>query len=57
VSDLSTYLYEAIFMIFVTLRGEASYMARHRPRAPKVMVSRGKVCECLLHLRMERSKS
>jgi hypothetical protein len=32
-------------------------MARHRPRAPKRVVSLGKVCECLLRLRNERSKS
>jgi hypothetical protein len=32
-------------------------MARHRPRAPKRVVSLEKVCEGLLHLRKERSKS
>jgi hypothetical protein len=32
-------------------------MARHRPRAPKRVVSLGKVCEGLLRLRNERSKS
>jgi hypothetical protein len=32
-------------------------MARRRPRAPKVVVSHGKVCEGLLRLRKERSKS
>jgi hypothetical protein len=32
-------------------------MARHQPRAPKRVVSLGKVCEGLLHLRKERSKS
>jgi hypothetical protein len=31
-------------------------MDRHRPRAPKHMVSLGKVCEGWLHLRKERSK-
>jgi hypothetical protein len=30
---------------FVTPAGEASLMARHRPRAPKHVVSLGKVCE------------
>jgi hypothetical protein len=32
-------------------------MARHRPRAPKRVVSLGKVCEGPLHLRKEISKS
>jgi hypothetical protein len=32
-------------------------MARHRSRAPKHVVSLEKVCEGLLHLRKERSKS
>jgi hypothetical protein len=32
-------------------------MARHRPRAPKHVVSLGKVCECPLRLWKERSKS
>jgi hypothetical protein len=32
-------------------------MARCHPRAPKCVVSLGKVCEGLLHLRKERSKS
>jgi hypothetical protein len=32
-------------------------MARHRPRAPMRVVSLGKVCEGLLHLRKKRSKS
>jgi hypothetical protein len=32
-------------------------MARHHPRAPKVVVSHEKVCEGPLHLRNERSKS
>jgi hypothetical protein len=31
-------------------------MARRRPRAPKRVVSLGKVCEDRLHLRKERSK-
>jgi hypothetical protein len=31
-------------------------MARHRPRAPKHVVSFGKVCEGRLHLRKERNK-
>jgi hypothetical protein len=31
-------------------------MARRRPRAPKCVVSLGKVCENRLHLRKERSK-
>jgi hypothetical protein len=31
-------------------------MARHRPRAPKRVVSLGKVCEGWLRLRKERSK-
>jgi hypothetical protein len=31
-------------------------MARRCPRAPKVVVSCGKVCEGLSHLRKERSK-
>jgi hypothetical protein len=31
-------------------------MARHRPRAPKCVVSLGKVCEDQLRLRKERSK-
>jgi hypothetical protein len=31
-------------------------MARRRPRAPKHVVSLGKVCEGQLHLRKERSK-
>jgi hypothetical protein len=31
-------------------------MARHRPRAPKHVVSLGKVCEDRLHLRKERRK-
>jgi hypothetical protein len=31
-------------------------MARHRPRAPKLVVSIEKVCECWLHLQKERSK-
>jgi hypothetical protein len=44
-------------MAFVTLGGEASLMARRRSRAPKVVVSCGKVCECLLRLCKERSKS
>jgi hypothetical protein len=35
---------------FVTLGGEASSMARRCPRAPKVVVSCGRVCEGLLHL-------
>jgi hypothetical protein len=42
---------------FVTPAGEASLMARHRPRAPKHVVSLGKVCEGPLHLRKERSMS
>jgi hypothetical protein len=32
-------------------------MASHHPRAPKHVVSLGKVCEGPLHLRKERSKS
>jgi hypothetical protein len=32
-------------------------MARHRPRAPKRVVSLEKVCECPLRLRKEISKS
>jgi hypothetical protein len=32
-------------------------MARHRPRAPKCVVSLGKVCEGPLCLQKERSKS
>jgi hypothetical protein len=32
-------------------------MARRRPRAPKHVVSLGKVCESPFHLRKERSKS
>jgi hypothetical protein len=32
-------------------------MARHRPRAPKHVVSLGKVCEGPLYLRKERSNS
>jgi hypothetical protein len=32
-------------------------MARHRPRALKRVVSLRKICECLFHLRKERSKS
>jgi hypothetical protein len=32
-------------------------MARRHPRAPKVVVSRRKVCEGPLRLRKERSKS
>jgi hypothetical protein len=32
-------------------------MARHRPRAPKCVVSLGKVCEGPLHLQKERTKS
>jgi hypothetical protein len=32
-------------------------MGRHRPKAPKDVVSRGKVCESLLHLRKERSRA
>jgi hypothetical protein len=32
-------------------------MARRRPRAPKVVVSHEKVCECPLCLRKKRSKS
>jgi hypothetical protein len=31
-------------------------MARHCPRAPKHVMSLGKVCECQLHLWKERSK-
>jgi hypothetical protein len=31
-------------------------MVRHRPRAPKRVVSLEKVCECRLHLRKKRSK-
>jgi hypothetical protein len=31
-------------------------MARHRPRAPKCVVSLENVCEGWLHLRKERSK-
>jgi hypothetical protein len=31
-------------------------MARHHPRAPKRVVSLGKVCEGRLHLRKERNK-
>jgi hypothetical protein len=31
-------------------------MARHRPRAPKHVVSLRKVCEGQLHLRKERNK-
>jgi hypothetical protein len=31
-------------------------MARCRPLAPKIVVNHGNVCECLLHLRKERSK-
>jgi hypothetical protein len=31
-------------------------MARHCPRAPKCVVSLGKVCEGWLHLRKERNK-
>jgi hypothetical protein len=31
-------------------------MARHRPRAPKRVVSLRKVCEGQLHIRKERSK-
>jgi hypothetical protein len=50
-------LCEAIFVAFVTLVGEASYTARHHARAPKVVVSRGKVCKGPLYLRKERSKS
>jgi hypothetical protein len=42
---------------FVTLGGEASYMARRHPRAPKRVMSLEKVCEGLLRLRKERSKS
>jgi hypothetical protein len=44
-------------MTFVTLGGEASYMARRHPRAPNIVVSRKKVCESPLHLYKERSKS
>jgi hypothetical protein len=43
-------LCEAIFVAFVTLEGEASWMTRRHPRAPKVVVIHGKVCEGLLHL-------
>jgi hypothetical protein len=32
-------------------------MAKRYPRAPKVVVSHEKVCEGLLHLQKERSKS
>jgi hypothetical protein len=32
-------------------------MARHRPRAPKVVVSHGKDCEGLRFLRKKRRKS
>jgi hypothetical protein len=32
-------------------------MARRRPRAPKYLVSLGKVCEAPLHLRKERNKN
>jgi hypothetical protein len=49
-------LCEAIFVVFVTLGGEASLMARCRPRAPKHVVSLKKVCEGSLRLRKERSK-
>jgi hypothetical protein len=31
-------------------------MARHRPRAPKHMVSHEKVCEYSIYLQKERSK-
>jgi hypothetical protein len=48
---------KTIFMTFVTLGGEASYMARRHPRAPKVVVSRVNVCKGPLCLRKERSKS
>jgi hypothetical protein len=57
VSTWAFELFEAIFVAFVTLRGEASQMARCRPRAPKVVVSCGKVCEGPLRLPKERSKS
>jgi hypothetical protein len=50
-------LCETIFVTFVTLIGEASYTIRRRHRAPKVVLSREKVCECLLYLRKEMSKN
>jgi hypothetical protein len=42
---------------FVTLRGGAYLKVRRRPRAPKRVVSLGKICEGPLRLRKERSKS
>jgi hypothetical protein len=48
---------EAISVAFVTLEGEASYTASHRPRAHKIVVSHGKVYEAMLHIRKEISKS
>jgi hypothetical protein len=41
---------------FVTLGGEAFSMARRHPRAPKVVVSHGKLCEGLLRLRKRASE-
>ncbi len=43
-------------MVFVTLGGEASYTARRHPRAHKVVMSRGKVCEGPLRLRKEKNQ-
>jgi hypothetical protein len=45
-----------IFVSFITLGGEASWMARCRPRAPKVVVSHEKVRKGPLHLHKGRSK-
>jgi hypothetical protein len=44
-------------MSFATLGGEASWMARCHPRAPKVVIIRGKACEDPLHLCKEEARA